>query len=50
MYAFNYCICFEDIAEKLSLLKGYVRYIFAVLFFKSKREYFWNYEKSFLFH
>ena len=31
-------------------LKGCVRYIFASLFFKPKREHLWNLEKCFLFH
>ena len=30
--------------------KGFVRYIFASLFLKSKREHLWNFEKYFLFH
>ena len=30
-------------------IKGYVGYIFALLFFKSKREYLWNLGKCFLF-
>ena len=32
------------------ILKGYVRYIFACLFFKSKGEHLENKEKCFLFH
>ena len=31
-------------------LKGCVRYIFASLFYMSKREHLWNKEKCFLFH
>ena len=30
------------------LLKGYDKYIFAMLFFKSKRKHFWNYENVFI--
>ena len=30
--------------------KGFVRYIFAGLFFKSEKEHLWNLEKSFLLH
>ena len=31
-------------------IKGYVRGIFYILIFKSKREHFWNYQKCILFH
>ena len=34
----------------MKAFKGCVRYIFANLFFKSKREHLWNLEKCFLFH
>ena len=39
---------FFSICDKV--LKGFVRYIFASLFFMSKREDFRNKEKYFLFH
>ena len=34
----------------MTLIKGCVRFIFASLFYMSKREHFWNKEKYFLFH
>ena len=36
--------------KKNTCFKGYVRYIFASLFYWSKREHFRNKEKCFLFH
>ena len=36
--------------KKSTCFKGYVRYIFASLFYWSKREHFRNKEKCFLFH
>ena len=43
-------IAFDDIIFSNKKIKGYVRYIFANLFFTSKREHLQNKEKYFLFH
>ena len=38
----------EGVEENnITTFKGSVRYIFASLFFRSKKEYFWNEEKCF---
>ena len=40
----------ENLREMLYRVKGCLRYIFASLFCKSKKEHLWNLEKCFLFH
>ena len=42
------CTPFDIIT--IEWFKGFVRYIFAGLFFKSEEEHLWNLEKSFLLH
>ena len=40
----------QEIITKIIIVRGCHRYIFASLFFTSKREHLWNKEKRFLFH
>ena len=49
----NYTLHKEKMTTQLKMtlvFKGCVRYIFAILFFKSKREHLSNQKKRFLFH
>ena len=48
---FDKCFLFHPITGRhCFFFKGCVRYIFASLFFMSKREHLWNKEECFLFH
>ena len=44
-YEEKYC---ENIFVRYHL-KGHIKYIFAILFFKSKKEHFWKQENAFYF-
>ena len=49
-FSLFHVLVFTGFSSNAAKFKGCVRYIFASLFFMSKREHLWNKEECFLFH